>query len=37
MSKPNDLGGDAGFAKNPAPRSLSDIEARDWYNAKLRR
>ncbi len=35
MSKPGDLGGDAGLAKNPAPRSLSRIEARDWYNAKV--
>lgn len=35
MTKPSDLGGDSGLSKNPTPGSLTNIEARDWYNAKI--
>lgn len=35
MTKPNDFGGDSGLGRNPAPGSLSNIEARDWYNEQV--
>jgi hypothetical protein len=34
MVKPGDFGGE-GFERIPEPKSLSNIESRDWYNAQL--